>query len=128
MPPLLLKLIPLFTHILIIIYHTSNSRKENFSNKIELFLVSLSYTFQLNVPLYLMKKIYGEKNAIFFSCLLINLSNLSIWIFLFVESVRNSLRILIALFMILLVLFINTLILMLLILMKIIKGKIWELN
>ena len=108
MPPLLLKLIPLFTHILIIIYHTSNSRKENFSNKIELFLVSLSYTFQLNVPLYLMKKIYGEKNAVFFSCLLINLSTLSIWIFLFVESVRNSLRILIALFMILLVLFINT--------------------
>ena len=107
-PPLLLKLIPLFTHVLIIIYHTSNSRKENFSNKIELFLVSLSYTFQLNFPLYLMKKIYGEKSAVFFSCLLINLSTLSIWIFLFVESVRNSLKILIALFMILLTLFINT--------------------
>ena len=108
MPPLLLKLIPLFTHILIIIYHTSNSRKENFSNKIELFLVSLSYVFQLNIPLYLMKKIYGEKNAVFFSCLLINLATLSRWIFLLVESVRNSLRILIVLFMILLILFINT--------------------
>ena len=107
-PPLILKLVPLFTHILIIIYHTFNSRKENFSNKIELFLVSLSYTFQTNIPLYLMKKIYGEKNALFFSSLLINIASLSKWIFLFVDSVRNSLKILNVVFMILLSLFINT--------------------
>ena len=107
-PPLVLKLVPLFTHILIIIYHTFNSRKENYSNKIELFLVSLSYTFQTNIPLHLMKKIYGEKNAVFFSSLLINLASLSKWIFLFVDSVRNSLKILNVVFMILLSLFINT--------------------
>ena len=108
MPPLILRLLPLFAHILIIIYHKYNSRKENFINKIELFLVSLSYVFQHNIPLYLMKKIYGEKNAICFSSLLITLSNLSLWIFVYIDGVRNSFRILILVFMILLLLFINT--------------------
>ena len=46
--------------------------------------------------------------AVFFSSLLINLASLSKWIFLFVDSVRNSLKILNVVFMILLSLFINT--------------------
>ena len=107
-PSLLLRLVPLFVHILIIIYHTFNSRKESFSTKIELFLVSLSYSLQNNIHLPLLKKIYGEKNAIFFASLVLNLSTSSRWIFLLVNSVRNSLRILIVVFMILLLLFINT--------------------
>ena len=107
-PSLLLRLVPLFVHILIIIYHTFNSRKESFSTKIELFLVSLSYSIQNNIHLPFMKKIYGEKNAIFFASLVLNLSTSSRWIFFLVNNVRNSLRVLIAVVMILLLLFINT--------------------
>ena len=54
------------------------------------------------------KKIYGEKNAVFFSSLVLSLSTLSRWIFLFIDNVRNSFRVLIVVFMILLLLFINT--------------------
>ena len=107
-PPIILKLMPLFFHILIIIYHTFNSKKEGFSKKIELFLVTLSYSLQYNIPMPLLKKIYGEKNAIFFSSLLITLSTLSRWIFIFINNVRNSLRVLFVVFMIVLLLFINT--------------------
>ena len=108
LPSLILRLVPLFAHILIIIYHTFNSRRENFSNKIELFLVCLSYSIQNNIHLPLFKKIYGEKNAVFFSSLVLSLSTLSRWIFLFIDNVRNSFRVLIVVFMILLLLFINT--------------------
>ena len=107
-PPIILRLVPLFIHILIIIYHTFNSRKESFSKKIELFLVSLSYSFQMNFLFPLSKKIYGEKSALFFSSLILNFSTSSRLIFLFINNVRNSLRILIVLFMILINLFMNT--------------------
>ena len=107
-PSIILRLVPLFVHILIIIYHTFNSKKEGFSKKIELFLVSLSYSLQYNIPMPLLKKIYGEKNAVFFSSVLVTLSTLSRWIFIFVNNVRNSLRILFVVFMIVLLLFINT--------------------
>ena len=107
-PPIILRLVPLFIHILIIIYHTFNSRKESFSKKIELFLVSLSYSFQMNFLFPLSKKIYGEKSALFFSSLILNFSTSSRLIFLFINNVRNSLRILIVVFMILINLFMNT--------------------
>ena len=107
-PPIILRLVPLFIHILIIIYHTFNSRKESFSKKIELFLVSLSYSFQMNFLYPLSKKIYGEKSALFFSSLILNFSTSSRLIFLFINNVRNSLRILIVVFMILINLFMNT--------------------
>ena len=107
-PSIILRLVPLFIHILIIIYHTFNSRKESFSKKIELFLVSLSYSFQMNYLLPLSQKLYGEKNAIFFSSLILNFSTSSRLIFIFINNVRNSLRILIVVFMILMLLFINT--------------------
>lgn len=107
LPPLILKLIPLFIHTLIIIYHTFNSKKETFSNKLELFLVSLSFTIQINFILPIARKIYGEKYAVFFSSLILILSSTSAWIFLFIDKIRNSLRILIAVFMILLLLFIS---------------------
>ena len=107
-PSIILRLVPLFVHILIIIYHTFNSKKEGFPKKVELFLVSLSYSLQYNIPMPLLKKIYGEKNAVFFSSVLVTLSTLSRWIFIFVNSVRNSLRILFVVFMIVLLLFINT--------------------
>ena len=105
---LILRLVPLFVHILIIIYHTFNSKKESFSSKLELFLVCLSYAIQNNFLTPLLKKIYGEKSSIFFSSLVLVLSSSSRWIFLFITSVRNSLRILFVVFMILLLLFINT--------------------
>ena len=105
---LLLKLIPLFIHILIIIYHTFNSRREGFSIKIELFLVSLSYSIQYNIIFPLLNRIYGERNAGFISSLVINISTSSRWIFVFIDNVRNSLRILIIVFMILLLLVIKT--------------------
>ena len=63
-PSIILRLVPLFVHILIIIYHTFNSKKEGFPKKVELFLVSLSYSLQYNIPMPLLKKIYGEKNAV----------------------------------------------------------------
>ena len=107
-PPIILRLVPLFIHILIIIYHTFNSRKESFSKKIELFLVSLSYSFQMNFLFPLSTKIYGEKSALFFSSLILNFSTSSRLIFLFINNVRNSLRILIVVFMILINLFMNT--------------------
>ena len=108
LPSIILRLVPLFVHILIIIYHTFNSKKENFSNKLELFLVSLSYAIQNNILMPLLKKIYGEKNSVFLSSLVLTLSTSSRWIFIFVNNVRNSLRILIVVLMILLLLFINT--------------------
>ena len=56
----------------------------------------------------LSKKIYGEKSALFFSSLILNFSTSSRLIFLFINNVRNSLRILIVVFMILINLFMNT--------------------
>lgn len=107
-PPILLRLIPLIVHILIIIYHTLTSKSEDFSKKLELFLVSLSYSIQNNIPRPLSQKIYGEKNAVFFSSLIINISTSSRWFFLYIDNVRNSVRILIVLIMIILLLIINT--------------------
>ena len=62
----------------------------------------------MNYLLPLSQKLYGEKNAIFFSSLILNFSTSSRLIFIFINNVRNSLRILIVVFMILMLLFINT--------------------
>ena len=105
--PIILMLGTFFIHTLIIIFHSFNTKQEEYSKNIEIILVSLSYSVQYCVIVPLLKKIYGEKNGVFLSDFVINFSSASRWLVLFFE-IRNSHRILFLVFMIIFLLFINT--------------------
>ena len=105
-PSIILILGPFFIHALIIIFHSFNAKKEEYSKKIEIIIVSISYSVQYCVIHPLLKKIYGEKNAVFLSDFVVNFSSASRWIVVFFE-IRNSVRILSLVFMIISILFIN---------------------
>lgn len=105
--PIILKLGPFFVHTLIIFLHSFNSKKEEYFNKFEIILVSISYSLQYCVIHPLLKKIYGEKNAVFLSDFVVNLASSSRWVITFFE-IRNSARILTLFFMIISLLFIDT--------------------
>ena len=106
-PSIILRIAPLFINALIIIIHSFHSSHEYYT-KIEIILVSISYSVNYTVIHPLLKKIYGEKNAIFFSDFVINVASASRWAILFVDNIRNSVRILVLVFMIISLLFIST--------------------
>ena len=106
-PSIILRTAPLFINALIIIIHSFHSSNEYYT-KIEIILVSISYSVNYTVIHPLLKKIYGEKNAIFFSDFVINVASASRWVILFVDNIRNSVRILVLVFMIISLLFIST--------------------
>jgi hypothetical protein len=108
LPSIILRLAPFLVHSLIIIFHTFNSKKAEYSNQIEIIIVSISYSLQYSVIHPLLKKIYGEKNAVFFTDFVINFASSSRWIVVFFDFIRNSVRILTLVLMIILLLFINT--------------------
>ena len=58
-PSIILRLSPFLVHALIIIFHSFNSKKEEYSTKIEIILVGVSYSVQYCVIHPLLKKIYG---------------------------------------------------------------------
>ena len=105
---IILRLSPLFVHFLIIIFHSINLKKEELSTKIEIILVAISYAVQYCVLHPLLKKIYGEKNAVFFSDFVINFASFSRWSIIIFDSIRNSVRILTIVFMLISLLFIST--------------------
>ena len=107
-PSIILRTAPLFISALIIIFHSFHSKSHEYYTKIEIVLVSISYSVNYTVIHPLLKKIYGEKNAIFFSDFVINVASASRWVILFVDSIRNSVRILVLVFMIISLLFIST--------------------
>ena len=106
LPPIILRLTPFLIHSLIIIFHTF--KKGEYSTQIEIIIVSISYSLQYCVIHPLLKKIYGEKNAIFFTDFVINFASFSRWIVVVFDFIRNSVRILTLVLMIILLLFINT--------------------
>ena len=105
-PSIILMLGTFFIHTLIIIFHSFNTKQEEYSKNIEIILVSLSYSVQYCVIIPLLKKIYGEKNAVFLGDFVINFSSASRWLVLFFE-LNNTKRILFLVFMIIFLLFIN---------------------
>lgn len=106
-PSIILRLSPIFVHFLIIIFHSIILKKEELSTKIEIILVTISYSVQYSVLHPLLKKIYGEKNAIFFRDFVINFASSSRWFVIIFDNIRNSVRILIIVFMLILLLFIR---------------------
>jgi hypothetical protein len=106
-PSIILRLAPFFIHALIITVHSFHSKTHEYSTKIEIILVSVSYSVNYTVIHPLLKKIYGEKNAIFFTDFVINVASASRWILLFFDSIRNTVRILVLVFMIISLLFIS---------------------
>ena len=106
-PSIILRLSPFLVHALIIIFHSFNSKKEEYSTKIEIILVGVSYSVQYCVIHPLLKKIYGEKNAMFFSDFVINFASGSRWLIVIFEYIRNSVRILFLVFMLISLLFIS---------------------
>ena len=107
-PSIILRLSPFLVHTLIIIFHSFNSKKEEYSTKIEIILVATSYSVQYCVIHPLLKKIYGEKNAVFFSDFITNFASNSRWIVVFFDEIRNSVRILSLVIMLISLLFINS--------------------
>ena len=102
--PIIFKLAPFFFHTLLIICQSIHSK----SHEIEIVLVSINYSVDYTVIHPLLKKIYGEKNAVFFTDLIINVASASRWIILFVDDIRKTVRILIVVFMLVSLLFIST--------------------
>ena len=108
LPSIILRLAPLIVHTLIIIFHNFSPRRDEYFTKIEIVLVSLSYSVIYCIIHPLLKKIYGEKNAIFFIDFVINFASSSRWIVVLDDNIRNSVRVLFLVFMFLSILFIST--------------------
>lgn len=104
-PSIIIKLAPVFLHTLIIIFHNKNFE---YSKKIEIILVSICYSLTYCTIHPLLKKIYGEKNTVFFGDFVLNIASNSRWIIVFFGDIRNSAKVLLLVFMFISVLFIST--------------------
>jgi hypothetical protein len=105
MPSIILKLSPVILHTLIIIFHNKNY---TYSTKIEIILVSICYSLTYCIIHPLLKKIYGEKNTVFFGDFVLNIASNSRWIIVFISDIRNSAKVLLLVFMLISLLFIST--------------------
>ena len=106
-PSIILRLAPFFVHTFIIFIHSFHSKSLEYTTKIEIVLMSISYSVQYCAINPLLKRIYGEKNAVFFTDFVINFASSSRWIVFFFD-IRNSVRILVLLLMLIFLLFIST--------------------
>ena len=104
-PSIILRLAPVILHTLIIIFHNKNFE---YSTKIEIILVSICYSLTYCSIHPLLKKIYGEKNTVFFGDFVLNIASNSRWLIVFFSDLRNSAKVLLLVFMFISLLFIST--------------------
>ena len=102
-----LKYIPFIVHFLILVFHYYKSKKEK-NAKIEIYLFAFSYSIQYSIIEPFLKKIYGEKNSIFFTDFVIKFASSSRLIAFFIDDISFLIKAIIIIIMFISVLFINT--------------------